>query len=191
MAAVSLTGSGVGALVGIVVIGGVVYYLYSHKKQLLDAVNPMSTSNLAAKTSDQITQILTGDKTATFGGWIYDITHPNQYNPIQPPVAVRKVGPSPSGPSGDNPNFYSTSAANTTDIPGYTSAAAAAAHQFATIDPSAGMMGGWTPAYNNRLGQWELVPPLTPVTWTIIAGVSLALYMHQQSKTKRRRRSRR
>src|SRR6185369_9528348 len=107
--AVNLTAGGVGALVGVVVIGGVVYYLYTHRKAMVEAVNPMSEQNLAYKTANKLTQAITGDDKQTFGGWISDLLLP-AYDP--------KAYTGKPLPSAGNPNYYSKSASNMTRDPG-------------------------------------------------------------------------
>jgi hypothetical protein len=160
---VNLTGTGVVSLAGVVVIGGVAYYLYTHRKALVEAVNPMSPKNLASQTADKLTQAFTGDKTQTFGSWAADLFLP-KFDPKEfTGAAVKATLPG-------TPNVQGSG--NTT-VPGWEG------------NPMG--MAGWTPAYDGRLGRMVLVPPLTPVTWVIIAGVSYALYMHKQSRRRGRR----
>lgn len=42
------------------------------------AVDPTSDKNLAYRGTNAIGEALTGDKDFTLGGWLYDITHPNE-----------------------------------------------------------------------------------------------------------------
>lgn len=54
----------------------VVYVLYTNR----DKFNPTSDKNLASQAANQTTDVLTGGHESTFGGWLYDVTHPwNMY----------------------------------------------------------------------------------------------------------------
>lgn len=74
---------------GLMVVGvlaaGVALYVYSQKNKIadaagavVDAVNPASPENLAYRGVNGIGAALTGEESFTLGGWIYDVTHPNE-----------------------------------------------------------------------------------------------------------------
>ena len=187
MASVNLTAGATGVLIGTVVIGGVLYWIYANRKELADKVNPMSDKNIASQTADKLTQYATGDPNQSFGGWLYDLVHPDAYDPKQYTGTPK--------PTSDNPNYYSTSGSNATAAkpapatsinPFQRLGEKIGSSLFDLFNPKAGLQG-WTPALDGATGRMVLVPPMTPVTWVIIAGVSYALYVSQQ-KTRRRRR---
>jgi hypothetical protein len=159
-----LTGSGVAALAGIVVIGGVAYWLYQHREAIGNAINPLSDKNLASRAADAFTQKMTGDPTQTVGGWLFDFFNPNVFNPKD--FTGSTIPPQPLA----------------AQVPG--------AGNVTTPGWEGNPMGlaGWHPALNGATGRWELVPPLTPTTWAVIAGISALLYVSKQKKRRRRTR---
>lgn len=165
---VQLTGTGVGALVGIIVVGGIVYYVYTHRKELFEAVNPMSNKNLASKTADRLTQYITGDPTDTLGGKIFDILNPGVNKQIEDMLHGNVMSTVPGQVTPNVPG-----SGNTT-VPGWEG------------NPMG--LAGWTPTVDPKTGRMMLTPPLTPTTWLIIAGASLALYAHKKSRRRGRRR---
>jgi hypothetical protein len=70
---VDLTASGVVALVGLGVVGLVVWKLYSSRNQIAAAVNPTSDQNLAYQGANRIVQAATGEKDTTLGVWLWEV----------------------------------------------------------------------------------------------------------------------
>jgi len=74
---------GLMVIAGLAAVAGL--YLYSQKGKIaaaagdvVDSVNPASPENLAYRGVNGIGSTITGDEAFTLGGWIYDITHPNE-----------------------------------------------------------------------------------------------------------------
>lgn len=161
---VEISGTGVAALAGLAVIGVIGMWIYSNRdaiKGAVQAVNPASDQNVAYKAANVITQSVTGDKGTSFGSWLYDVTHPNQPD-ITAPTPLR---------------------AQT----GWDDIMLRRAREQA-----AGVLGdaGFVEALGES-GRKELVPPMTPATWLLIAGASAALYAHQKRNRRSRGRGRR
>ena len=158
---VEVSGTGVAALAGLAALGLVGYWLYSNRdaiKGAVQAVNPVSDKNVAYQAATAATQAITGDKSTSFGSWLYDLTHPNQPD-ITAPVVVRQQT-------------------------GWDEIMLRRAREKA-----GGLLGdaGFVEALG-ATGRKELVPPMTPATWLVIAGVSAAIYAGRRRGRRSRRR---
>lgn len=70
-----------GAVIGLAVVAGggfMIWKIYSDRKAIGNAINPLSDQNLAYKGANAVVQSLSGNSTASLGTWLYDITHPGE-----------------------------------------------------------------------------------------------------------------
>lgn len=84
-------------------VAGVAYLGYSALQALrapgaglLDSVNPVSPDNVVYRAVSTAVEDITGDKGATLGTWIYDVSHP-AYEPNAKPVPAPVPAPVKDG----------------------------------------------------------------------------------------------
>lgn len=151
-----VTGTGVLALTAVAGLGLLIWLNRDAIKGAVQAVNPASDQNVAYRAVTAATQAATGDPRTSFGSWLYDLTHPNQIDPTAPTVARKQTG------------WDEIMLRRARETAG-----------------GALNDAGWVEALGAD-GRRELVPPTTPGTWLLVAGISAAIYAGQR---KRRRRS--
>lgn len=80
-----------------ILVGGALLYWVANKvidkaagaaAAVGNAVNPTSDQNLAYRGTNSVGAVLSGDPSWNLGGWIYDVTHPQPYEPRK--LEVRK-----------------------------------------------------------------------------------------------------
>lgn len=153
-----LTAGGVLALTAVAGVGLFLYWNRDAIKGAVQAVNPASDQNLAYRAVNAVTQTATGQPNISFGSWLYDITHPNQYDPTAP-VELPNAG-------------YRV----------WDSILARKAREAAGVGLSD---AGFVEALGTD-GRRELTPPATPATWLLIAGVSVAMLAAKKRRRGRR-----
>lgn len=153
-----LTAGGVLALTAVAGVGLFLYWNRDAIRGAVQAVNPASDQNLAYRAVNAATQAATGNKGTSFGSWLYDITHPNQIDPTAP-TPLPNMG-------------YQV----------WDSILARKAREAA----GAGLNDAGFVEALGADGRKELVPPMTPATWLVIAGVSAAIYAKRNKRRARR-----
>lgn len=147
-----------GGVLALTAVAGVGLFLYANRetiKAVAQSVNPASDQNLAYRAVNAATQAATGDSKTSFGSWLYDITHPNQIDPTAP-TPIRYQG-------------------------GWDDIMLRRAREAAGVGLSD---AGFVEALGAD-GRRELVPPVTPATWLLVAGVSVALLAAKKRRGRR------